>query len=397
MNILLVEFSPSGGLYQFAFQLGEALARAGHAVQLLTGPDPELLPRTAGLSVLSTLPTWHPAEAVRPPGPVRAVRRVVRAGRHVAAWAVVDRHLRRTRPDVVLWGEWRFTLDGHLAAALARRHRARSVLADLAHTPLPFSEQRTRGPLHKRGLGLQSALASAYGLLDVVFVLGERSRADLLTAFPQVRRVEVVPHGDEGVFADGPVPDPGACGPRVLFFGTLARYKGLDLLLDAFVMVRRALPDAELLIAGAPVDVDTAALTRRAEAVGGVELRLGYVPRDAVSSLFGAARVVVAPYLLANQSGVVHLAQTFGRPVVATDVGDLHVSVRPGQTGLLVPPGDAAALAGALQILLADPEQSTRMGAAGRRRLEAESSWDEVAARMARTWQELAAARGGSS
>lgn len=393
MKVLLVEFSPSGGLYQFAFQLGEALVRAGHVVELLTGPDPELVPRTPGLTLLPELPTWHAAEAVRPPVPVRLVRRGIRAARHVAAWRRVLDHVARSQPDVVLWAEWRFSMDGWFAARVARRHGGRMVLGDLAHTPRPFSEQRTRGSLYKRAPGLQSALSSAYELLDVVFVLGERSRSDFLDAFPAVRRVEVVPHGNEDVFVSGPVPPPHACPPRILFFGTLARYKGLELLLDSFVLLRRAVPEAELVIAGAPADVDVDWLTLRVEAVEGAELRLGYVPAGEVAGLFGSARLVVAPYVLANQSGVVHLGQTFARPVVATDVGDLRNAVRHGETGLLVQPDDPSALAEALSVLLRDPAAATRLGAAGRRRLEAESSWDDVAARMTATWQELAQAK----
>lgn len=69
-----------------------------------------------------------------------------------------------------------------------------------------------------------------------------------------------------------------------------------------------------------------------------------------------AARVVVALYLRPSQSGVVHLALRHARPLVSTDVGDLAEAVRDGESGLLVPPGDVAALARALgRLLFAQP------------------------------------------
>jgi len=57
LKITIVEFSPSGGLFQFALQLSEALAEAGHTVELITGPEPEFQPRVAGVHLVPILPT----------------------------------------------------------------------------------------------------------------------------------------------------------------------------------------------------------------------------------------------------------------------------------------------------------------------------------------------------
>jgi hypothetical protein len=57
LRITLVEFNPSGGLFQFAVQLGEALADRGHDVELVTGPDPELASRRPNFRVVAQLPT----------------------------------------------------------------------------------------------------------------------------------------------------------------------------------------------------------------------------------------------------------------------------------------------------------------------------------------------------
>lgn len=388
LRLTLVEFSPSGGLFQFSLQLGEGLATIGHQIELITGHEPELAPRTAGMRVLAVLPTWRPQSPRVEPVWLRKVRRVWRALCYLEAWRRTWHHIRRTRPDVVQFSEWRFGLDGLIVALLARWTPG-TVFAAVAHTPRPLVEQRSRGALHKSSPVLHRTLAAAYRRMDVVFVLGERSKADLLAAFPQVRKVEVIPHGDANALVDDLVTPAGAAPRRVLFFGTIARYKGVDLLLEAWAQLRMVDPDAELLIAGAPVDIDPDELRRAAAAVGGVEVRLGYVPLDRVAGLVSGARVVVAPYRTANQSGVIALAQTLARPVVATDVGDLGQVVIDGETGLLVPPDDPAALAEALLALLNDPAAAERLGAAARERLVTSGSWREVATRVAGVYDTL--------
>jgi glycosyltransferase involved in cell wall biosynthesis len=229
--------------------------------------------------------------------------------------------------------------------------------------------------------------------MDTIFVLGAHSRAELIATWPAVRRVEVIPLGDLRVLADGgEVAPPGDCPERIVMFGSLTGYKGLDLLLEAFAIVRRQRPDATLDISGPVVgDLDIESLRRRVAELPGADLRPGYVPAPDVPGLIGSARLVAAPYRRSNASAVVRLAHTLGRPVVVTDVGDLADSVETGVTGLIVPPNDVEALAGALERLLADPDAATRMGDEGRARLFAGSSWEVVAGRLENIYRELLA------
>lgn len=397
MRITLVEFNPSGGLFQFAFQLGEALAGRGHDVELVTGPDPEFTSSVAGLRVVSLLPTWHAgARDVRSPWH-RKAERAGRGIRYAAAWLRLAAYLRAQRPEVVQWASWRFALDGVAVRSVAGALPG-TVMADLVHSPRAFVEQHstarpaegTEG-LFKQGRAFHGALGSAYRCLDVAFVLGERARAELLEQWPTVRRVEVLPHGDEGVFARGAQQPPaGDCPPVALFFGTWTRYKGLDLLLEAFALVRAELPEARLVVAGdVSGDLDVAEVERLAARVGGVELRPGYVPAEDVAPLVGSARVVVLPYRAVFQSGVAHLAQTFARPVVATDVGDLAAVVADGRSGLVVPPADPPALAAAVLRLLRDPATASAYGAAGREDLRRRGSWSDVAATVEAVYLDL--------
>ena len=377
---MLVEFLPSGGMYQFSYQFAAALAKAGHRVQLITGPEPELAAKVDGLEVRSPLPTWHPNADARSVGLPRRLRRVWRAFLLLESWRRVLRELRRERPDVAQFGELRYPLDSAALLVAARLTRPTAVV-DVAHNPLPYDVTSKSQSVQKGGRLTRRLLARAYEACSVVLVLGDGPKRDLVREFPTVRRVAVCGHGDYSeVLSSVEVPPPSAASPSALLFGAWTKYKNIPLLLDAFERLRRILPDARLTLAG-PVmpDVDLAAISARAGAIGHVDLRPGYVPMAELPRLFGAHRVVMFTYETVNISGSVHMAYTFGRPVVATRVGSMADIVTDGVTGLLADP-DPESVASAMERLL-NPATADRMGANAARHAEQQSSWSSVAAR----------------
>ncbi len=381
-RMVFVEFPPSGGLFQFSLQLAAAMAARGHDVQVLTGPKPELSPSRPGLQVRSILPTWHPTAGDDAPELWRRLRRGIRAGRHVTAWIVTCLALVRLRPDVVFWSAWRFPVDGWMVRVL-RRLLPRTALVLVAHEPRPLVEQPGGSGFYKTGWGPKQ-LAMAYQCLDLVLTLGVEAQHILTDTWRPTCPVRVIPHGDERVFlGETAVTEvtPVACaGPHVLFFGTLTRYKGIDDLLAAWPAVKAAVPSATLKLAGAVgADIDRRRLQQAVSMLDGVTLQPGYVPVEQVASLFGQSRVVALPYRRASQSGVAHLAFTFGRPVVATAVGDIPSVVRDERSGLLVPSEDPPRLAEALVRILADPALAEQLGSTGGVDLASGASWDLVA------------------
>jgi glycosyltransferase involved in cell wall biosynthesis len=169
----------------------------------------------------------------------------------------------------------------------------------------------------------------------------------------------------------------GLDGEVVLFFGYVRRYKGLDTLLEAWPMVRDARP-ATLMVAGEFYEDDAPYRALAERAGDSVRMHGRYIPDDEVEALFKAADVVVLPYRSATQSGVTHVAYALGAPVITTDVGGLAETVTPGETGLVVPPEDPAALADAIVRYFAeDLAPRLRQGVA---RVRASHSWDALAA-----------------
>lgn len=364
-RIVLVEFSPSGGLFHFGVRLGTSLAERGEKVFLLTGPDPEIRQTVPGMEIRAVLPTWHPATASPTSPALRVLRRGTRALRLVAAWCVLTAQLVRMRPDVVLWSNWRFLFEPLFVVAITWL-LPRTAVGIIAHEPLPRSDARdTSTP--RTGRLLLAAFAAAWRRMDVAYVLGENARQVVLDNWEPRGEVVVIPHGPVSVFGDFDRAASAALTDRtVLFFGTWTRYKGIEPLLHAFSEVRRSVPEARLVLAGAvSADLDEGAVTALARTVGNVDLRPGYVDAADVPELIRGSRMVVTPYLRASQSGVIHLAFSHGRPVVTTGVGDLADAVDDGETGLVVPPGDVPALAGAITRLLLDPSLAGRLGTRG--------------------------------
>ena len=104
----------------------------------------------------------------------------------------------------------------------------------------------------------------------------------------------------------------------------------------------------------------------------------GFVQHDELQRLYARAAVVACPSRREGFGVACLEAMAHGRPVVATRVGGLLDLVVDGQTGIVVPPRDPAALRSALERLLADPDLRRRLGAAGRERARTQFSWETV-------------------
>ena len=161
----------------------------------------------------------------------------------------------------------------------------------------------------------------------------------------------------------------------VLFVGRLVAKKGVVHLVRAMREVQRAVPEAELVVAG---DGDLrASLEREARAAGIRATFLGVRTPEQVRDLMRTATVVAGPSIADARGndeglGMVFIeAQACGTPVVVSTSGGASEGVVNGETGLHFAPGDETALTAHLVALLRDPEQRARMGAAARRHVEA--------------------------
>ncbi len=282
----------------------------------------------------------------------------------------------------------------HLAStplSLAMARLARQIHPDLVHLHFPYppgdliyQAMPARPPLivtyHSDIVRQQMLLRVYRPLMELTL----RRAARILPTSPNymvsspflrrhVARCSVVPLGiDPARFAQADMRRVAAIrarydAPLLLFVGRLRYYKGLHILLDALPRVR-----AELLIGGS--GPERARLAAQASQLG-IARRvhfLGDIPDGDLPALFRAADIFVLPaHLRAEALGLAQIeALASGLPCVSTELGtgtsyaNLH-----GTTGLVVPPSDPAALAQAINALLADPAMCQRFGAAGQRRV----------------------------
>jgi glycosyltransferase involved in cell wall biosynthesis len=160
-------------------------------------------------------------------------------------------------------------------------------------------------------------------------------------------------------------------------FGRMQRYKGLETLIAASEILNSRSVQHKVIVAGTGPEANRLLSEMRGRK--SFELRLRYIMPAEAADLFQSSDVVVLPYLDATQSGVAAAAFANRRAVVASRVGGLADLVDDGVNGLLVEPGNAVALADALQRVLEDDNLRFRLMAGARETAETTLNWNRIA------------------
>jgi glycosyltransferase involved in cell wall biosynthesis len=278
-------------------------------------------------------------------------------------WQLV-RHIRAFNPDVVHFQHGHLWFNGFFP--LLRRFPLVVTVHDPRHHPGDRVSQKT--PQAVMDFGFRRASQLIVHAAPLKQVLTDRCRI-------HPERVHVVPHVSL-CDASGTAPT-GDDQPTILFFGRIWEYKGLEYLIRAEPLITAKVPGARIVIAGEGEDFGRyrSVMTHPERFVVYNE----HITDEVRSELFRRASVVVLPYIEASQSGVIPIAYSFMKPVVATNVGGLPEMVDDGGTGFLVPRRDERALADAIVRLLCDAPLRLRMGMNGQRKLETECAPSVVA------------------
>lgn len=271
---------------------------------------------------------------------------------------------------------WPFQLRG-----LVRRYRVDVVHA---HAPVPGLADATLLALRRVPVVFtyhSGSLVKGGGAVDVLIRLYEKwvlprlfSRAESVLAVSPAaaamvpeRRIQLVPPGVDTKRFDYAPERPGL---RVLYVGRIertSRWKGIDVLLEAFRAVLTECPAAQLHLVGGGDDLERLRKVAAELGIGhAVTWRGELGGRDLVDAYHDAS-VVVLPSLTEAESFGMTLVEAMacGRAVVASDVGGIGFVVRDGVDGLLVAAGEKRALGNALLSLLRDPARRAAMGRAG--------------------------------
>ncbi len=262
-----------------------------------------------------------------------------------------------------------------LALALPQLKKTPVVIS--VHDPQPHTgEQNWRKTFARR---IAFRRAKAFVLYNAAARESFASRYGIDAA-----RVHVTHFGPYDVIRAWSSPATGPSQNTVVFFGRLSPYKGLEDFYRAIPLITRRIPDARLLIAGRPVPGYTPPHPPVLPPPARIDVIDRYLAGPEAAALLRDASVVVCPYRDASQSGVVLSAFAFDVPVVATDVGGLPEYVLPERTGLVVPVGDAEAIADAVCRILLDTALAARLRDGIR---HAPFSWDAAASTIVNVYE----------
>lgn len=405
LQLVVIEPSNGGGLVHYTYQLCTALAHEGIEVTLITGTEYELVDFPHNFQLITMLRLWsgfdnQPAEVGRSvvarfiSKAYRLVRRMVRGAKLMMAWIQLTRLVIRVKPDIVQFTRIMFPFE----IVFIRFLRWYGfTLTQICHE---FEVRERRGLLSDLSWRIAG---DVYKYFSAIFFHAVENRTRFLESHASIpeKRTQIIPHGNSGWLLEIPASPLEALKqkyrikdgePVVLFFGLLAPSKGVEDLIDAFLIASKSC-SAKLVIAGYPTKhINLNDLRERVETHGLTDRVMfdpRYIPLEEIRPLMSLATVVVYPYRSSTQSGALQAAYIFGRPVVATTVGGLPESVEDGLSGFLVPPGSPEKLAEKIITLVNDPALASKMGEYAHYIANTRFSWQGIARKIVGVYETL--------
>jgi len=212
-------------------------------------------------------------------------------------------------------------------------------------------------------------------LADLIVVHGEYNDRLYTKTYPRHRNKVI--RSQHGVLM-APASDRSLREPRtILMFGRMQRYKGLETLIEASDILSKRAVRHKVIVAGTGPEADR--LLHEMQCRKNFELRRRYILPCEAAYLFECCDIVALPYIDATQSGVAAAALANGKVVVASRAGGLSDVIDDGVNGLLVEPGSAVSLAGALQQVLGDENLRLRLMAGACETAATKLDWSRIA------------------
>tara|TARA_R110001592_G_scaffold228395_4_gene484945 strand:+ start:2648 stop:3751 length:1104 start_codon:yes stop_codon:yes gene_type:complete len=206
-------------------------------------------------------------------------------------------------------------------------------------------------------------------------VLSKKYVSLLIEKGIESKNIKVIPHASFSYYDNDSSKDVfNAFSKKILFFGRIEKYKGLNILLDAFKLIKNKEPNAILRIVGSG---DVSIYQKKLELLSSdIELHNRWIEDNEVKGFFKDITLLVLPYIHASQSGVIPLAYSLGVPVLAFNVGCISEQLIDNETGILIPVGNGNFLAKAIIDILRKPEKLTKMGFNAKEYSKTKLSWE---------------------
>ncbi len=317
-------------------------------------------------------------------------------------------------PVAALPGKLRLAVKGldhawSMARLTALLRRAKPDVIHFQWLPLPMVDRRMLPPLRRiaplvltvhdtnafngdpssrlQARGFPESLAG----FDRLIVHTQQGEARLRAQGVPAGRIVIVPQGTTGP-ARSNAPDPMTGEITFVLFGKIKPYKGADILIKAFAALPEQLQaQARLRIVGKPyMDLGPLhAMVQEHGLAARAAIEPGFIADDAVASVLAPGCVAVFPYREIESSAVLHQALAFGRPVVASRIGEFRELLDDGATGILTPCEDVAAFTAALARMIEDRAFAASCSLHARQVSGETLRWDAVALRTAAVYEAL--------
>lgn len=381
MRISIID--PSLFTLPYDRKLAQGLVQLGHEVALRGRPpnptDPSLDGPKIETDFYRLASTGFVARLPRP------LRLGVKSADHVWSMWRLLRTLRRHAPDIIHF-QW---LPLPLAdLAMLSSFRAIAPLILTVHDTDPFNGDPS-------SILQRHAMERCHAQFDHLIVHTKQGE-ERLKARGTASRVAVLPHGLLSDTEMSEAPDTTDGPLTFLLFGKLKRYKGADILLEAFAALpERLRARARVRVVGMPY-MDLAPLERLVEEKGmaaQVSIEPRFVPDEELGGLFGRNTVAVFPYREIEASGVLFLALAHGRPVVASRLGSFVDLITDGVQGHLTKPEDVGELTRALAHFVEDRNFAVACSHAARTTAAAVAGWGDIARLTEEVYRQSARSR----
>lgn len=380
-----------GGQGVYVRNLSRALIRLGHHVDVISGPPSPRLDPEVGVTFLKGLDLYNPEDLFRTPAPAELMDPV-----NLLEWIGVSsmgfpepmtfgirawRHLRNrlNAYDVVhdnqslSYGVWALSRRVPTCATI---HHPITVDRDIAVASAPNFLRKLQQRRWYAFIGMQKRVTRK---LRHIITVSERTRRDIRQAFAiPDHRIHVVPNGiDTELFR--PVPKIDRQKHRIIVTNSADMpLKGLPYLMHAVARLNGRFP-VNLVVIGTPQKNGGISRLVRTLGIGDRVRFTGRITDADLVREYALATVAVVPSVYEGFGLPAGEAMACGVPVIASSGGALPEVV--GDAGVLVPPKDSDALAGALATLMQHPAEARRLGSAGHTRVRRLFSWEQAARR----------------
>ena len=215
---------------------------------------------------------------------------------------------------------------------------------------------------------------------DTIIVHGNLLKNQLFAKGTNDKKIHVIPHFDYGYLlndrqqVNAKLTEENLHTDYVLFFGRIAPYKGLELLVNASRIVKMKMGHEFILLIAGEGDISLLKNHMSDDDYAYIHILNKRVPNQEIPNLFKGAKFLILPYVDASQSGVIPLAYTFSKPVIVSNVGSLSEYVEHGKTGLIFEPSNTEQLSKYIVDLAKNSELCEQMGINANRKLLNEMS-----------------------